>query len=113
MRFEPKDFRRLIAECHGFLSEKQLEAHFELYRGYVKKLNEIEEKLASADRQTANYSYGEYSELRRREPVAYNGTVLHELYFENLGAEGGEPPAPFKAAFAESCGGSWDKALAD
>lgn len=43
-----------------------------------------------------NYSYGEYYQLRRREPVAYNGTVLHELYFENLGPGGGEAPAAFK-----------------
>jgi Fe-Mn family superoxide dismutase len=87
MAHEPKDFRRLISECRGFLSEKQLQAHFTLYEGYVKKLNEIESSLQQADREKANYSFGEYSELRRREPVAYNGTVLHELYFENLGAE--------------------------
>ena len=91
MKHQPKDFQRLIAECNGFLSETQLKAHFELYQGYVKKLNEIEEGLRQADRETANYSFGEYSELRRREPVAYNGTVLHELYFENLGREAAQP----------------------
>ena len=112
MSHEPKDYRRLIAECRGFLSETQLQAHFELYQGYVTKLNEIEEALGQADRESANYSYGEYSELRRREPVAYNGTVLHQLYFDNLGAPGGEPPAPFRAAFAKSCG-SWEEAIAD
>ena len=48
MKHEPKDYKRLIAECRGFLSETQLEAHFELYQGYVKKLNEIEEKLKTA-----------------------------------------------------------------
>ena len=36
------------------------------------------------DRTLANYSFGEYSELRRREAVAFNGTYMHELYFENL-----------------------------
>ena len=69
MAHEPKDFRRLISECQGFLSEKQLQAHFTLYQGYVKKLNEIESSLQQADREKANYSYSEYSELRRREPV--------------------------------------------
>ena len=80
--------------------------------GYVKKLNEIEEKLGKADPTTANYSFSEYSELRRREPVAYNGTVLHELYFENLGAEGGQPSAAFKADVEKSFG-SWDAFIAD
>jgi Fe-Mn family superoxide dismutase len=112
MAHEPKDFRRLISECQGFLSEKQLEAHFTLYQGYVKKLNEIESGLREADPKTANYSFGEYSELRRREPVAYNGTVLHELYFENLGAKGGEVPPAFKKE-AERAHGSWDAAVKD
>ena len=112
MPHHPKDYKRLIGDCRGFLSETQLEAHFELYQGYVKKLNEIEDGLRAADRESANYAFGEYSELRRREPVAYNGTVLHELYFENLGPQGGQPPAPFRAAFAQS-GGSWDEAIAD
>jgi Fe-Mn family superoxide dismutase len=112
MTHQPKDYQRLIAQCRGFLSEVQLTAHFELYQGYVKKLNEIEQGLKIADRASANYSFGAYSELRRREPVAYNGTVLHELYFENLGAEGGQPPAPFKTAVADAYG-SWDDAMAD
>ena len=30
MKHEPKDYQRLIAQCRGFLSETQLEAHFEL-----------------------------------------------------------------------------------
>jgi Fe-Mn family superoxide dismutase len=112
MAHEPKDFRRLISECSGFLSEKQLEAHFTLYQGYVKKLNEIESGLREADPKNANYSFGEYSELRRREPVAYNGTVLHELYFENLGAKGGDVPPAFKKE-AERAHGSWDAAVKD
>ena len=70
MAHAPINYDHLISECSAFLSENQLKAHFTLYQGYVKKLNEIEEKLAKADPTTANYSYSEYSELRRREPVA-------------------------------------------
>ena len=112
MTHEAKNFDRLIQDCKEFLSEDQLKNHFTLYQGYVKKLNEIELKLGSADPTTANYSYGEYSELRRREPVAYNGTVLHEIYFNNLGTPGATPPANFKKAVEESFG-SWDKWIAD
>jgi hypothetical protein len=56
MKHEPKDFQRLIAQCRGFLSEVQLAAHFELYQGYVKKLNEIEEKLKTAPADAASRS---------------------------------------------------------
>jgi superoxide dismutase, Fe-Mn family len=109
---QPKDYGRLVAQCQGFLSEAQLRAHFELYHGYVKKLNEIEAQLASTSREGANYSFAAYSELRRREPVAYNGTFLHELYFGNLGPPKAEVPAAFRQA-EEKTFGSWDDAVAD
>lgn len=112
MAHSPKNFDHLIGDCKEFLSETQLKAHFTLYQGYVKKLNEIEDGLAAADPATANYSYSAYSELRRREPVAYNGTVLHELYFQNLGKPGAAPFEEFKQAINQSFG-SWDKWIAD
>jgi len=34
-----KEYGHLVAQCQGFLGEAQLLAHFELYQGYVKKLN--------------------------------------------------------------------------
>ncbi len=101
-KYEAKDFNYLLGKVEG-LSEAQLKAHFGLYQGYVNKLNEIWEKLSSADRTQANYSFNEYSELRRREPVAFNGTVLHELYFGNLGKQG-EPSPELKSAIDTSFG---------
>jgi len=109
-RYEAKDFSYLLGKVEG-LSEAQLKAHFGLYQGYVAKLNEIWEKLSSADRSKPNYSFNEYSELRRREPVAYNGTVLHELYFANLGKEG-EPSPDLKKAI-EASFGSFDAWVQD
>src|SRR6478672_8873836 len=82
---EPKNFDHLLGGNAKGLSDLQLKAHFTLYQGYVKKLNEIREKLGTADRGAPNYSFNEFSELKRREPVAFNGTVLHEMYFEALG----------------------------
>ena len=87
-----------------FRSDLQLKAHFTLYQGYVKKLNEIREKLGTADRSAPNYSFNEYSELKRREPVAYNGTVLHEMYFENIGDGSTQPDDHAKGLFAASFG---------
>ena len=88
MAREPKNFEHLLGGNAKGLTDAQLRAHFTLYQGYVKKLNEIRDKLAKVDRGAPNYSFNEYSELKRREPVAFNGTVLHELYFENLGNDG-------------------------
>jgi Fe-Mn family superoxide dismutase len=109
---QAKDYGRLVAQCQGFLSEAQLRAHFELYHGYVKKLNEIEAQLAATSREGANYSFAAYSELRRREPVAYNGTFLHELYFGNLGSPKSAASPAFRQG-EEKAFGSWDNAMAD
>ena len=81
--YKPKKFDFLLNEVKG-LSEKQLTAHFTLYEGYVKKLNEIQEKLKVTAPDNANFSFNEYSELKRRESVAFNGSFLHEAYFDNM-----------------------------
>jgi Fe-Mn family superoxide dismutase len=106
-----KDFSHLKGSLKGF-SDKQLDAHFTLYNGYVTKLNEIEEKLKTADRSKANYTFADYSELKRRECTAFNGTYLHQLYFENLSGQGGDPSADLKARVVAAFG-SWDAYLAD
>ena len=58
------------------------------YAGYVKKRNEIEEKLEKADRNQANANYSEYGELKRRETFNASGQILHELYWDMLGTGG-------------------------
>ena len=108
---EPKNYDHLLGKLKG-LSENQLKAHFGLYQGYVKKLNEIWDALKTADRSAPNYSYSPYSELRRREPVAYNGTVLHEMYFENLLSDGTKASDRFTKLATESFG-SFDDYIKD
>lgn len=87
MTHSAKNFSHLLGNLDG-LSDAQLQAHFGLYEGYVKKLNEIEEKLKTADKSAPNYSYNEFSELKRRHAVPFNGTYLHQIYFENLAKPG-------------------------
>ena len=111
MPHEAKNFDHLVGKLKG-LSEAQLRAHFGLYQGYVKKLNEIETKLVDADPAAGNYSFNEFSELKRREAVAFNGAYLHQLYFENLTAPGQSPDAKFKAAVAQAFG-SWERWVAE
>jgi superoxide dismutase, Fe-Mn family len=111
MAREPKNYDHLIGQVKG-LSENQLKAHFTLYQGYVKKLNEIDTKLGTVDKSAPNYSYNDYSELKRREPVAYNGTFLHELYFDNLAAPGQSPSELYQKSITQHFG-SWDAYIAD
>ena len=109
MAYEAKDYGHLKGKVKG-LSDGQLEQHFTLYKGYIAKLNEIEAKLAGADNTKPNYSFNDYSELKRREAVAFNGSFLHELYFECLGADGSISPE-LQAAL-DACGGK-EKVIAD
>lgn len=110
MAHNAKDFSGLLGGVTG-LSDAQLTAHFKLYEGYVKKINEIEEKLMTVDKSLANYSFGEYSELKRREAVAFNGTYLHEMYFENMVGRPTEGSAALKSAIEGSFGSlaDWEK----
>ena len=109
---EPKNFDNLLGGKAKGLSDGQLKAHFTLYQGYVKKLNEIREKLGTADKSAPNYSFNEYSELKRREPVAFNGTVLHEMYFQNIG-DGSTQMDDHTKQLLTSSFGSVDNWLAD
>lgn len=103
MLHEVKDFTHLLGKLEG-LSAKQIEAHLGLYAGYVKKLNEIEEKLSKVDRALSNYSYGEYSELKRREAVAFNGSYLHAIYFGSLSAKPNKMSTTLEKAIVDSFG---------
>lgn len=103
MTHQAQDFSNLLGNLDG-ISDAQLQAHFGLYEGYVKKLNEIEEKLKTTDKSLANYSFGEYSELKRRYAVPYNGTYLHQMYFENLAKDGGEMSDELSKAVTDAFG---------
>ena len=110
MTYESKSYDHLKGGAVKGISDGQLDLHFTLYKGYLAKINEIEEKLTVANNTKPNYSFNEYSELKRREAVAFNGTFLHELYFENLGTDATISPALQTALDAQ---GGKDKLMAD
>ncbi|MDB4939795.1 MAG: Manganese/iron superoxide dismutase [Candidatus Doudnabacteria bacterium] len=85
-----------IRELDG-ISEKTMTEHYKLYEGYVKKANEIEEKLKTVDRSTANQIYSDLRALKLEYSFAVGGIKNHEFYFWHLGGKGGEP----KGALAE------------
>lgn len=84
--FEPQK-NNIEGDLPG-ISKKMVDQHFKLYEGYVKKTNEIQEKLETADKKEANGVYSAYGELRRQETFAVNGMKLHEFYFSSLGGDG-------------------------
>lgn len=109
--YHAKDFSSLLTALKGF-SEQQLAQHFELYAGYVDALNHITEQLSNPNLDKTQYAYGEYTELKRRYAVAYNGMALHELYFNNL-TENSTSPEEALLTLLEQRWGSQDQWEAD
>ena len=116
MPIEAKKYDHLVGNLPGF-SPKQIEQHIKLYEGYVKKINEIRaeiEKIPFDERKDkSNFSFGKYSELKRREAVPYNGVYLHELYFDNMGGPAGDPKPDVERAIESSFGNrsNWEEDL--
>ena len=73
------------------ISEKTMTEHYKLYQGYIKKSNEILEKLDSVDKGTANQVYSEIRGLKADLSFALGGVKNHEIYFSHLGGPGGKP----------------------
>lgn len=91
------------------LSERQLSEHHDvLYAGYVKKVNELREKMEKVDLSTANATFSDLRELKVEETFALNGVKLHEGYFDALGGKGGKPNGNL-LKWIESDFGSFEK----
>jgi Fe-Mn family superoxide dismutase len=101
-KYEARTFPRLRG-LQG-ISDQVLQNHLELYAGYVKNTNAIQDELGKllAEGRAKGTDLA-YAELTRRLGFEENGILLHELYFGNLAAE----PDPLQSAARLS------KALAD
>jgi superoxide dismutase, Fe-Mn family len=78
------------------ISRVTIQAHHDIYRGYVVKRNEIVEQLAAADRGGANQVYSGLRALKVELAFALGAIRSHELYFEQLGGEGSNPAGAVK-----------------
>jgi superoxide dismutase, Fe-Mn family len=67
------------------LSKAQLDVHFALYQGYVTNTNRLNETIAAMIKDGKGNT-PDCAEMKRRLGFEYNGMVLHEYYFDNLGA---------------------------
>jgi superoxide dismutase, Fe-Mn family len=73
------------------ISRETVEAHYKLYQGYVAKRNELLGKLGEVDLSSANQVYSEIRALKVDLTFAIGGIKNHEIYFEHLGGDGGDP----------------------
>jgi Fe-Mn family superoxide dismutase len=86
----PRELKPALLELDG-ISRLTIEAHYKLYQGYVAKRNEILGKLEGVDLASANQAYSELRALKVDLTFAVGGIKNHELYFEHLGGNGGDP----------------------
>jgi Fe-Mn family superoxide dismutase len=86
----PRALKPALLELDG-ISRAAVEAHYKLYEGYVAKRNEILGLLGDADLGSANQVYSEVRALKVDLTFAIGGIKNHEIYFDHLGGDGGDP----------------------
>ncbi len=85
------------------LSAKLLNSHHDNnYAGTVKRLNSIAEQLVKLD--FASTPPFQLNGLKREEHIAYNSSILHELYFASIGEAPTRPSGLFAEALARDFG---------
>lgn len=93
------------------ISEKTMTEHYKLYEGYVKKYNEITEKLSAVDLESANQTYSDIRSLKVDLTFALGGVKNHEVYFGHLGGKGGQPSGKLLSQIKKDFGSfeAWQK----
>jgi len=107
LQYRSKDFNYLLGKMKGF-SDELLKMHFKLYEGYVKNTNSLIEMLQEMEA-TGKDTTLSYGALKRRLSWEYDGMVLHDYYFSNLG---GHKPLNNKSLLSEQLNksfGSFEK----
>ena len=99
----PRELKPALLELDG-ISRASVEAHYQLYQGYVNKRNEILGKLGTVDLGSANQVYSELRSLKVDLSFAVGGIKNHEIYFEHLGGDGGAPTGAIGALIERDFG---------
>jgi Fe-Mn family superoxide dismutase len=99
----PRPLKPALLELNG-ISRVSVEAHHRLYQGYVAKRNEMLQRLAEADRDAANQVFSDLRALKVDLSFALGGIKNHEVYFEHLGGEGGDPTGPVRSLIERDFG---------
>lgn len=88
MTYQPLSFT--IPELEG-ISPETIENHLSLYKGYVKHVNLIHEKITAYSNDPENNNYA-IAEMQRRLGFEFGGMRNHEYYFSQF--EGGHHTLP-------------------
>jgi Fe-Mn family superoxide dismutase len=110
-RFKVKPLPYAYDKLDGISAQTNTYHHDTHYAGYVKKRNEVLEKLAKVDRSLAHANYSEFGGLKRHETFNADGQILHELFWDILGGDvkpGGEVLKHLEKSF-----GSFDNWIED
>src|SRR5438477_11546803 len=91
----PRPLKPALLELDG-ISRAAVEAHYKLYQGYVAKRNEILGLLADVELESANQVYSSLRSLKVDLSFAIGGIKNHEIYFDHLGGDGGDPQGPIR-----------------
>jgi Fe-Mn family superoxide dismutase len=105
VEIRPRELKPALLELDG-ISRTTIEAHYRLYQGYVTKRNEILGRLPTVDLGAANQVYSELRALKVDLTFAVGGIKNHEIYFEHLGGEGGDPDGAIGALIERDFGSS-------
>jgi Fe-Mn family superoxide dismutase len=92
-----------LLELDG-ISRATMEAHYRLYQGYVAKRNEILARLAEVDTAAAHQVSSDLRALKLELSFAVGGIKNHEIYFEHLGGDGGDPTGAMAALIERDFG---------
>ncbi len=116
-KVEAKDWAKIKPSLHSMegISERTMTEHYKLYQGYVAKYNEIMAAIENlpAEELTPpkpNPTYSLIRSLKVDLTRAIGGVKNHELYFSNLGGNGGEPSGAFRSQLEKDFG-SVDRAI--
>lgn len=82
-KYQVKNFDHLLGKIKG-LDDALLKMHFKLYQGYVNNTNAVLAKLQELSAAGQNKT-PEFAGLKRILGWEFDGMLLHEYYFENLG----------------------------
>ena len=87
-RFKVKPLPYAYDKLDGISQQTNTYHHDTHYAGYVKKRNEILERMATVDRGAANANFSEFGALKRHETFNAAGQHMHEIYWDILGGDG-------------------------
>ncbi|HEY7122749.1 MAG TPA: Fe-Mn family superoxide dismutase [Ktedonobacterales bacterium] len=89
---QPIQLKESLFEMDG-ISEQTIQQHQAMYERYIKRYNDIANLLDQVNRDPdrASSTYSPLRVLKIEMTYALGGVRNHELYFEQLGGEGGKP----------------------